>query len=118
MTELRKPMLTKESVLFITGGAKGITAQCAIRLAEAAGCNFILAGRSALENDVPVWAAGAASPEELQKQAIAYFQDKGEKISPKDLKHAVGNVLSSREIHATLDAIQSHGGKPSTFPRM
>ncbi len=111
MTNDKKPMLTNESVLLITGGAKGITAQCAVWLAEVAGCKFILAGRSVLENDEPAWAEGAVGPEELQKQALVYFQEKGEKISPKDLKRAVGKVLSAREIHETLDAIQSHGGQ-------
>jgi NAD(P)-dependent dehydrogenase (short-subunit alcohol dehydrogenase family) len=104
-------LLDKNSVVLITGGAKGITARCAIRLAEEAGCNFILAGRSALLPAEPDWAEGANSPDELQKKAIAHFKAKDEKVSPKELQKLVGQVVSAREINATLNAIQSSGGQ-------
>lgn len=105
------PLLDKKSVVLITGGAKGITARCAIRLAEEAGCNFILAGRSPLLTAEPGWADGARSADELQKEALAHFKAQGENISPKELQRAIGQVVSAREINATLDAIRSLGGE-------
>lgn len=107
----RQVILNSSSVVLITGGAKGITAQCAVRLAETAKCKFILVGRSALSSEEPIWAEGVNSQEELQKHAIAYFNDKGEKVSPKDLQRLIARVLSQREIQRTLDAIQSFGGE-------
>lgn len=106
-----KPTLTNDSVVLITGGAKGITAQCALRLAERASCKFILVGRSALGIDEPVWANMSSNSEDLQKRAIAYLKERGEKFSPKDLHLMISAVLSSREIKTTLDAIQSYGGQ-------
>ena len=107
----KTPLLDKNSVLLITGGAKGITARCAIRLAEEAGCKFILAGRSALLPVEPDWAKGAHSADDLQKRALEHFKAKGEKLTPKELQRAIGQVISAREINVTLDAIQSFGGE-------
>lgn len=107
----RQVLLNSGSVVLITGGAKGITAQCAVRLAETAQCKFILAGRSALNSEVPGWAEGLNTQEELQKSAIAFFNEKGEKVTPKELQRLIGQVLSHREIQGTLDAIQSFGGE-------
>ena len=112
MNNLQKtPLLDKNSVVLITGGAKGITARCAIRLAEEAGCKFILAGRSALLPAEPGWADGARNPDDLQKAALAHFKAQGEKVSPKELQRAIGQVVSAREINVTLDAIRSLGGE-------
>lgn len=105
------PLLDKNSVVLITGGAKGITARCAIRLAEEAGCKFILAGRSALLSAEPDWAEGAHSADDLQKKAIEHFKAHGEKVSPKELQRAIGQVVSARAINASLDAIRSFGGE-------
>jgi NAD(P)-dependent dehydrogenase (short-subunit alcohol dehydrogenase family) len=112
MTEKeRNVSLNSDSVILITGGAKGITAQCAVRLAETAQCKFILAGRSALSSEEPAWAAGVNTHDELQKSAIAFFNEKGEKATPKELQRLIAGVLSHREILGTLDAIQSFGGE-------
>lgn len=107
----RQVLLNSGSVILITGGAKGITAQCAVRLAETAQCKFILAGRSALSSEEPTWAAGVNTHDELQKSAIAFFNEKGEKATPKELKRLIAGVLSHREILGTLDEIQSFGGE-------
>lgn len=107
----REVELNTDSVVLITGGAKGITAQCAVRLAEIAKCKFILVGRSALKTEEPVWAKGVNSQEDLQKRAIAYLNEKGEKKSPKELQRLIAGVNSNREIQATLNSIQTHGGE-------
>ena len=111
MTEKNNALLNGQSVLLITGGAKGITARCAIRLAEVAACKFILLGRSPLQAEEPAWARGVEGQEELQKKAAAAFLEQGEKVTPKELQRAVKQVLSSREITATLNAIAEQGGQ-------
>lgn len=111
MADETKALLNKESVLLITGGAKGITAQCAVRLAEFAQCKFILVGRSPSDRGEPEWAAGVESADDLQKRAIDFFNRKGEKVTPKELQREISKILSSREIAATLAAIKTHGGQ-------
>ncbi|MDK2982487.1 MAG: hypothetical protein PWQ55_2834, partial [Chloroflexota bacterium] len=105
-----KTVLTSESVLLISGGAKGITAQCAIRLAENAHCKFILLGRSPLLAEEPAWAWGVEEAEALQKKAAEAMLADNRKVSPRELQRDVRKVRSSREIAATLGAIAAQGG--------
>jgi len=111
MADEQKTLLDEQSVLLISGGAKGITAQCAIRIAEEAHCRFILVGRSALLDAEPAWAQGINDAIQLQKNALAFLQQQGEKSTPKMLQRIVGEVLSSREIHSTLWRIKENGGQ-------
>ena len=106
-----KKILDKNAVLLVSGGAKGITAQCAIKLAETAGCRFILAGRSELLNSEPAWAIGKESRETLQSNALSHYKDAGQKITPKALQAEIKAILSSREINATLREIEVRGGQ-------
>lgn len=100
-TTHQTPLITPGSVLLVSGGAKGITAQCVLKIAEHTPCSFILAGRSALLNPEPHWAAGKSNTE-LQASALDDFKKQGKKATPKELQQAVNQVLSSREITATL----------------
>ena len=74
MSDRKKQVLNKDSVVLVTGGAKGITSQCAIGIAEAVGCTFILVGRSQFENSEPEWANGVEDAEELKKKVIEYLK--------------------------------------------
>jgi NADP-dependent 3-hydroxy acid dehydrogenase YdfG len=111
MTRENTTLLDKSAVLLISGGAKGITSQCAIKIAENAHCRFILVGRSSILEPEPDWADGSISSEELQNNALKYFKNRGEKITPKALQKEIKNVLSSREISSTLQEIEKHGGE-------
>ncbi len=111
MTRENTILLDKSAVLLISGGAKGITSQCAIKIAENAHCRFILVGRSSILEPEPDWADGSISSEELQSNALKYFKNRDEKITPKALQKEIKNVLSSREISSTLQEIEKHGGE-------
>ncbi len=104
-------LLDKNAVLLVSGGAKGITAQCAIKLAETAKCRFILAGRSSILNNEPVWAAGNESKHDLQNSALAFYKQAGKKVTPKQLQAEIKQILSSREIKITLETIEACGGE-------
>jgi len=104
-------LLEQDSVVLITGGAKGITAQCAISLAKLVPCKFILVGRTKAQIPEPEWAAGCQSSEELQRNAYEFFINKGEKPSPKELQNQAAEVKSMREVNTTLQAIRSLGGQ-------
>ena len=109
-TTHQTPLIAPGSVLLVSGGAKGITAQCVLKIAEHTPCSFILAGRSALLNPEPNWAAGKSNTE-LQASALDDFKKQGKKATPKELQQAVNQVLSSREITATLGKMNQTGAK-------
>ncbi|MFN6536333.1 MAG: SDR family NAD(P)-dependent oxidoreductase [Nostoc sp. EkiNYC01] len=100
----------QSQVFLVSGGAKGITAQCAIELAQRYQCKFILLGRSAADPQ-PVWAEKYLSQADLKKQIMEDFLARGEKPTPAMVQKKFNAISSSREIAATLQAIEQVGGQ-------
>ena len=65
----RNRSLTTSSVFLVSGGARGITAQCVIRLAQHYHCKFVLLGRSPVKPE-PAWATGCTDEAELKKRIV------------------------------------------------
>ena len=101
--------VTSESVFLVSGGARGVTAECVIKLAETQRCSFILLGRSILE-DEPKWASAAGNDKtRLKQEAMKVLIDSGEKPTPAKLDLITGNVEAARTIRNTLDRIRNTG---------
>jgi acyl transferase domain-containing protein len=100
----------QSQVFLVSGGAKGITAKCVISLAQRYQCKFILLGRSAAEPE-PVWAEGYVKEAELKQRIMEDFVAQGDKPTPGMVQKKFQNIISSREIAATLQAIKQAGGQ-------
>ncbi|WP_414586150.1 SDR family NAD(P)-dependent oxidoreductase [Scytonema sp. PCC 10023] len=98
------------SVFVVTGGAKGITAKCAIKLAQHYPCKFILIGRSELLDSEPEWAKDSFEEPVLKKRIMEYFLSLGEKPTPISVQKQYTKITSNREIKQTLEAIHQAGG--------
>ncbi|MGI2066612.1 SDR family NAD(P)-dependent oxidoreductase [Shewanella sp. MF08487] len=99
--------LTNADKILVTGGAKGVTFECALSLAKRSKAHFILAGRSS-QQAIPAWAQGKNNSE-LKAAAIAHIQSLGEKPTPKQVDALVWPVQSSQEIAAALQAFTAVG---------
>lgn len=99
--------LTSADKILVTGGAKGVTFECALSLAKRSKAHFILAGRSS-QQTIPTWAQGKNNSE-LKAAAIAHIQSLGEKPTPKQVDALVWPVQSSLEIAAALQAFTAVG---------
>ncbi len=84
------------SVFLVSGGAKGITAQCMIKLAERYQSRFVLVGRSSMVEPEPVWARGGSDEAELKRRAMEDLISRGERPKPKDVQRMVKAILSRR----------------------
>lgn len=102
--------VTTSTVFVVSGGARGITAQCVIELSRHYRCKFILLGRSAQKSSDPAWAQGITDEAALKKASMADFQARGEKPTPAAVNKAVQGVLAQREIAETINAIKATGG--------
>ncbi|MEZ9894200.1 phosphopantetheine-binding protein [Vibrio lentus] len=102
--------LTKSDKVLVTGGAKGVTFECALTLAKQCKSHFILAGRSKhiTSAELPQWAQGKQE-KELKPAAIAHLQATGDKPTPKKVDALLKPVLSSFEINAALAAFNEIG---------
>ena len=101
----RRWPLDPDSVVLLTGGARGITAQLAICLARSTGCAVELVGRSPL-------------PEATESADLASALDAGavrRVLTARGMNRATAieaecaSVLAAREIRATLSDLESAG---------
>lgn len=100
---------TPAQTWLITGGARGVTASCAIELASRAGGTFILAGRSP---QTP-WPGGVALTDDLNtlRGALARkAKAEATKTTPAAINQQARRALAGREITNTLAAISAAGG--------
>ncbi|KPZ72928.1 Phenolphthiocerol synthesis polyketide synthase type I Pks15/1 [Shewanella sp. P1-14-1] len=118
-TRYQTTSLNREDTVLVTGGAKGVTFECALTLAKQTQSHFILAGRSEhLAGDLPTWAKSviAAAPNvsevntsQLKAAAIGFIQSQGNKPTPKQIDALVWPITSSLEIDRSLAAFKAVG---------
>lgn len=102
-------------VWLVTGGARGVTAACAIELARRAGGTVLLAGRSA---ETP-WLDGLPVTDDLKTLRgllVERSRDKGERVSPAEIDRTARSLLAGKEIRGTLSAIRGTGAKAEYVP--
>ncbi|MEX1313263.1 MAG: SDR family NAD(P)-dependent oxidoreductase [Desulfotignum sp.] len=102
--------LDSRDVAVITGGARGVTAACADKLAETAKLRIVLLGRSPKPFKDPEWARSVSAPAQLKK-AILMHEFAGKKPTPADLEKRYQAICANRQIHQTLSRIRSHGSE-------
>ncbi|MDQ6617467.1 MAG: SDR family NAD(P)-dependent oxidoreductase, partial [Actinomycetota bacterium] len=89
--------LDRDSVVLLTGGARGITSKVAIELARATGCHIELIGRTqAPVGDEDPATASAADAPAIRQSLIA----SGLRV-PSQVEVATARLLATREIRAT-----------------
>jgi acyl transferase domain-containing protein/NAD(P)H-dependent flavin oxidoreductase YrpB (nitropropane dioxygenase family)/NADP-dependent 3-hydroxy acid dehydrogenase YdfG len=91
--------ISADSVVLVTGGARGITARVAIALVQKFGCRVELVGRSPLPS--------TDDPGGDAKALRALFAKNGG--APAEIESQVTRVLADREIRATLAALGERG---------
>ncbi|GIT03231.1 MAG: hypothetical protein CM1200mP28_04900 [Deltaproteobacteria bacterium] len=101
--------VTAESVFLVSGGARGVTAECVIKLAETQRCSFILLGRSKVEGE-PSWAIEAGNDKtKLKQEAMKALIDSGEKPTPAKVDLMTANVEATRKIRKPLGTNSKYG---------
>lgn len=100
-----------QSVFLVTGGGRGITADCILGLAKAYQSKFILLGRTSLSSSEPEWADNCTDEQTLKQRLIAYLAQEGQHPTPVEVNKILYAVISQREIHQTLEQIKQFGGQ-------
>ncbi|SQD77118.1 type I polyketide synthase [Moritella yayanosii] len=99
------------SVFLVSGGAKGVTAHCVVRIAKEYQAKFILLGRSKFSTDEPSWAQGISDEAALKKAAMQSLIAAGDKPTPMKIVQLIKPIQANREIAQTLTAITAAGGQ-------
>ncbi|MFN7177950.1 SDR family NAD(P)-dependent oxidoreductase [Hyphomonas sp.] len=104
------PPARQPGVWLVTGGARGVTAACAVSLAAAAGGTILLAGRTAETpwlDDLPE----TRDLKTLRGLLAARPREPGTRLSPADIDRHARALLAGAEIRDTLAAIRDTGAQ-------
>ncbi len=102
-------LIHPNSVILASGGARGITAKCVVRLAQVAPCNFILLGRTNITQTLPEWSKNGSNESELKQFIMDDLLEKGQKPTPRMVDQKFRSIQAQREVEATLDEIRRTG---------
>ncbi len=101
--------MLNQAVFLVSGGGRGITAQCVVALARQHACRFILLGRTELK-DEPSGLRNCLSEADLKTKIIAQIKDNGDRVTPAKVQKIVDEILAVREIQQTIRVISEVGG--------
>ncbi len=94
-------------LVLVSGGGRGITADCAEALARASGCCLLLLGRTALDAREPAWAEGVADGE-LRGAAIAALSAEA-RPTPRQVEEVLAPLVAARAVRSRLAALREKG---------
>ncbi|MFH1154156.1 MAG: SDR family oxidoreductase [Pseudomonadota bacterium] len=107
------PKLKSNDVIVITGGAKGVTARCALELARAGSKAIALLGRSEPPFLEPGWMQDLTSEQDMKKAILTNGFD--HRPTPAEVEDMYRKFMSNREISLTLEGIREAGSKVQYF---
>jgi NAD(P)-dependent dehydrogenase (short-subunit alcohol dehydrogenase family) len=109
--------LDRDSVVLVTGGARGITADTAIELAKAFHPKFVLLGRSPLPPaQEPGDTAGVTDTRKLKAIVMDRMQTGGQRPTPALIEGAVKRIKNEREIRENLAALRALSAEVEYHP--
>ncbi|MCB5183300.1 SDR family NAD(P)-dependent oxidoreductase [Streptomyces sp. SMC 277] len=91
--------VSADSVVLLSGGARGITARTALALARATGCHIELLGRTELPAEADPF------PHAQDRVALRAALIAQGLRAPAEIEAAASRILAEREVRATLDAL-------------
>ncbi|HWI19266.1 MAG TPA: PfaD family polyunsaturated fatty acid/polyketide biosynthesis protein [Vicinamibacterales bacterium] len=103
-----------DTVFLVSGGARGVTAQCVIALARAHKSAFVLLGRTPVDATLPFPAGLGESA--LKSEIASYLRAKSEAATPVKIVAIYRAVTARDEITATLRAISDAGARAEYLP--
>ncbi len=102
--------LDQNSVVLLTGGARGITACIGKAVAKRTGARMILLGRSPRPDaEQSAWADGITEPAALRAALIDRMRAAGQSPRPREIEDQLSRLLADREIISTLNEMAAAG---------
>ncbi len=107
--------LTKDSVIVVSGGARGVTAACLHELLARRSAKLAILGRTPLGEE-PAGLEGFSTDAELKKALLARYTESGQKVTPIELNKEVGSILNLREVRENLSKLEATGSTVIYLP--
>ncbi|MGV6849681.1 MAG: SDR family NAD(P)-dependent oxidoreductase, partial [Marinibacterium sp.] len=104
-------VLDENSVVLVTGGARGITALCLKWLAQKYRPHLVIAGSSPAPVDETAETAALQDAGALRAHLAKAAKARGEKLDLAGIELQARSILKAREIRATLDGLRNAGAR-------
>ena len=103
-------LVSPRDVFLITGGARGVTARCALKIATSFSPTIVLAGRSVAPTLEPDWLKSLSGEGEIKKAMLTHHF-KGERPTPARLEKAFGHLMANREMNQNIALMRTAGAR-------
>ncbi|WP_075879982.1 type I polyketide synthase [Vreelandella massiliensis] len=100
--------LSEGELVVVTGGARGVTAECVLELAGRVPAHFLLLGRTEPIEE-PACCAGINDLAGLRRVLAEAASKRGEPLSPAAIDRQARHILAGREILTNIDRIRATG---------
>jgi len=108
--------IDSSSVIVITGGARGITAEIALDLAMQFQPKLILLGRTPEPAAEAGYTAGLSSMRDIKGAIMGHLKDSGQQVSISLVEQQYQKLLRDREIRDNLAAMRAAGSQVEYLP--
>jgi acyl transferase domain-containing protein len=105
------PPIAQDSVVLLTGGARGITAQIAIDLARRFRPTLVLVGRAPLAGDAEAATEAQLEGAALKAAVTERLRATQGAIKPVDIERAYQRIVQQREIRQTVSRCEAAGAR-------
>ncbi len=104
--------IDSSSVILVTGGARGVTADAACYLAERHQPTLVLVGRSPLPAaEEPAETADLSSAQDVKAALIKRLRQGGQSVTPAQVEADYNRLLKDRDMRSKLAAMKQAGAK-------
>jgi acyl transferase domain-containing protein/acyl carrier protein len=100
--------LKRGDVVVVSGGARGITAEAVIALAQQIELRLLLLGRTPVA-DEPEAFRGIADVADLSRLVLQHARAQGAAASPTDVRSTVANIVAAREVAEVIARLRKAG---------
>jgi len=100
--------ISKGDAILVTGGARGVTAEVAVAVAERFKATMILIGRSIPPVTEESWLSVLQDEVAIKRGIISHA---AQKLYPKEIEQKYRAILSNREVSENISRINSVGGQ-------
>jgi acyl transferase domain-containing protein/NAD(P)-dependent dehydrogenase (short-subunit alcohol dehydrogenase family)/acyl carrier protein len=110
-----EPVVDRDSVLLVSGGARGVTAATLLELARRFRPRLALLGRTPIDVDEPEVCRGVADDAGLKRALLGRARDEGVNVSPAEVGAQAARILAAREARRTLELLEGAGASARYF---
>ena len=108
VSDVRSAPINPGDLVLVTGGARGVTAVCALELAKTLRPRLVLCGRTPPPEAEPQWLGGVEGESEVRKAIATHSPTK---LSPKQILESAKSILAAREVRNNLEALRAAGSQ-------